>query len=69
VWGNSWLCRRRHNHEFGHTYATLAYLDGLTLDVIGALLTHRSPSSALVYAHPTPEDLRQALAEAVSLRR
>jgi len=31
--------------------------------VIGALLTHRSPSSALVYTHPTAEDLRNALAK------
>lgn len=50
-------------HMFRHTYATLAYRDGVTLEVIGALLTHRSPSSALVYAHPTAEDLRRALAE------
>jgi site-specific recombinase XerD len=33
------------------------------LEVIGALLTHRSPSSTLVYTHPTAEDLRRALAE------
>jgi integrase/recombinase XerD len=50
-------------HQFRHTYATLAYREGVTLEVIGALLTHRSPSSALVYTHPTAEDLRTALAE------
>ena len=48
--------------QFRHTYATLAYREGVTLEVIGALLTHRSPSSALVYTHPTAEDLRKALA-------
>ncbi len=48
---------------FRHTYATLAYRDGVALDVIGVLLTHRSPSSALIYAHPTAEDLRKALAD------
>ena len=50
-------------HMLGHTYATLAYRDGVQLEVIGALLTHRSPSSTLIYTHPTAEDLREALAE------
>jgi site-specific recombinase XerD len=50
-------------HQFRHTYATLAYRDGVQLEVIGALLTHRSPTSTLVYTHPTAEDLRKALAE------
>jgi integrase/recombinase XerD len=50
-------------HNFRHTYATLAYRDGVALDVIGVLLTHRSPTSALVYTHPTADDLRRALAE------
>ena len=49
-------------HQFRHTYATLAYRDGVALEVIGAVLTHRSPSSTLIYTHPTAEDLRQALA-------
>lgn len=50
-------------HQFRHTYATLAYRDGVALEVIGALLTHRSPSSTLVYTHPTADDLRKALAK------
>lgn len=50
-------------HQFRHTYATLAYRDGVQLEVIGALLTHRSPTSTLIYTHPTAEDLRRALAE------
>ncbi|MCA1679652.1 MAG: site-specific integrase [Actinobacteria bacterium] len=50
-------------HQFRHTYATLAYRDGVALEVIGALLMHRSPSSTLVYTHPTADDLRTALAE------
>ena len=48
-------------HQLRHTYATLAYRDGVALEVIGALLTHRSPTSTLVYTHPTAEDLREAL--------
>lgn len=50
-------------HQFRHTYATLAYRDGVQLEVISALLTHRSPTSTLIYTHPTAEDLRKALAE------
>jgi integrase/recombinase XerD len=50
-------------HLLRHTYATLAYRDGVQLEVIGALLTHRSPSSTLIYTHPTAEDLRGVLAE------
>ena len=48
-------------HQLRHTYATLAYRDGVALEVIGAVLTHRSPTSTLVYTHPTAEDLRAAL--------
>jgi len=50
-------------HELRHTFATLAYRDGVALEVIGAVLTHRSPSSTLVYTHLTAEDLRSVLAE------
>jgi integrase/recombinase XerD len=50
-------------HQFRHTYATLAFRDGVALEVIGAVLTHRSPSSALIYVHPTAEDLRRVLEE------
>ena len=49
-------------HQLRHTYATLAYRDG-ALEVIGALLTHRSPHSALIYTHPTATDLRRVLEE------
>jgi site-specific recombinase XerD len=50
-------------HRLRHTYATLAYRDGVQLEVIGVLLTHRSPTSTLIYTHPTAEDLRAVLAE------
>ena len=50
-------------HQLRHTFATLAYRDGVALEVIGAVLTHRSPSSTLIYTHLTAEDLRRALAE------
>jgi integrase len=56
-------------HLLRHTYATLAYRDGVQLEVIGALLTHRSPHSTLIYTHPTAEDLRAALAERGVLER
>lgn len=50
-------------HQFRHTYASLAYRDGVQLEVIGALLTHKSPTSTLTYTHATPEDLRRMLSE------
>jgi integrase/recombinase XerD len=50
-------------HQFRHTYATVAYRDGVQLEVIGAVLTHRSPSSTGIYTHLTAEDLRCALQE------
>ena len=56
-------------HRLRHTYATLAYRDGVQLEVIGALLTHRSPTSTLIYTHPTAEDLRAVLAERGVLER
>ncbi len=56
-------------HQLRHTYATLAWRDGVQLEGIGALLTHRSPSSALIYTHPTAEDLRKVLAERGVLER
>lgn len=56
-------------HQLRHTYATLAYRDGVQLEVIGALLTHRSPTSALIYTHPTADDLRRALAERGVLKK
>lgn len=49
-------------HQFRHTFATLAYRDGVALEVISVLLTHSSPYSTRVYVHPTAEDLRAALA-------
>jgi integrase/recombinase XerD len=50
-------------HQLRHTYATLAYRGGVALEVIGAVLTHSSPHSTLIYTHLTAEDLRRALAE------
>ena len=50
-------------HQLRHTFATLAYRDGVALEVIGAVLTHSSPSSTLIYTHLTAEDLRRVLAD------
>jgi integrase len=50
-------------HRLRRTFATLAYRDGVALEVIGAVLTHRSPHSTLIYTHRTAEDLRRVLAE------
>jgi integrase/recombinase XerD len=56
-------------HQLRHTFATLAYRDGVALEVIGAVLTHSSPSSTLIYTHLTAEDLRRVLAARGALDR
>ncbi len=56
-------------HQFRHTYATLAYRGGVQLAVVSTLLTHRSPTSTLIYTHATAEDLRDALAAAGVLEK
>lgn len=56
-------------HQFRHTFATLAYRDGVALDVIGALLTHRSTASTEIYTHPTADDLRRVLEERGVLKK
>lgn len=56
-------------HQFRHTYATLAYRDGVALDVISVLLTHASPYSTRVYVHATAADLRSALDERGVLKK
>jgi integrase len=56
-------------HQFRHTYATLARRDGVPLEVISALLTHRSVQSTEIYAHAGVEDLRRALHAAGVLDR
>jgi integrase len=56
-------------HRLRHSCATLAYRDGVQLEVIGALLTHRSPHSTMIYTHPTAEDLRGVLAERAVLEK
>ena len=63
------VCRLRGIPRNRHTYATLAYRGGVQLEVIGALLTHRSPHSTLIYTHPTAEDLRGVLAERGGLEK
>jgi site-specific recombinase XerD len=63
---SSWSALRRSAsapNTWARADATLAYREGVALEVIGALLTHRSPTSTLVYTHPTAADLRKALAE------
>ena len=48
-------------HQFRHTYATVALRDGVQPEVIGAVLTHRSPTSTSIYTHLTADDMRGAL--------
>lgn len=56
-------------HQLRHTYATLAYRDGVAVEVIAALLSHRSVTSTMMYTHPTADDLRRALNERGVLKK
>jgi len=62
------LCRRRHKHDFRHTFATTslidAYREGADLDarvvVLAMYLGHVSPASTYWYLSATPELLALA---------
>jgi len=59
------LCRRRHKHQFRHTYATLARRHRVPIDVISRLLTHGSvDTTSGIYTHSSVEDLRSELERA-----
>jgi integrase/recombinase XerD len=52
-------------HMLRHTYATLARRGGVPMEVISALLTHRSlQTTSDIYVHSTAEDLRGELERA-----
>jgi len=44
----SWLCRRRHNHDLRHTFASHLIVDlGLDVVQVSRILGHASPSTTL----------------------
>jgi integrase/recombinase XerD len=52
-------------HMLRHTYATMARRGGVPMEVISALLTHRSvQTTSDIYVHATAEDLRTELERA-----
>ncbi len=52
-------------HMFRHTFATLALREGVPLEVVSRLVTHRSSATTSdIYAHPDAEDLRAELERA-----
>ncbi len=52
-------------HMLRHTYATLASLRGVPIELVSRLLLHRSvQTTSAVYLHPTAEDLRAELERA-----
>ena len=65
----SWCAARGSWSGFTHCSSVEAYVCDVgvsrrvALEVIGAVLTHSSPSSTLIYTHLTAEDLRRVLAE------
>lgn len=50
-------------HDLRHTFASVGAAQGLSLQVIGKLLGHKSPETTARYAHLTEDPLRRALNE------
>lgn len=48
-------------HDLRHTFASIGAAHGLSLQVIGKLLGHKSPETTARYAHLTEDPLRRAL--------
>ena len=48
-------------HDLRHTFASIGAAQGLSLQVIGKLLGHKSPETTARYAHLTEDPLRRAL--------
>ncbi|HYO02721.1 MAG TPA: tyrosine-type recombinase/integrase [Mycobacterium sp.] len=54
----SWLCRRRHNHDLRHTYASLARRAGADLRLLQKTMGHASITvTAHVYADLYDDEL------------
>lgn len=56
-------------HTLRHCYGTALRAGGADRDVIAKLMGHRSHSSADVYIHPSPTQLRVAVADMVAVRK
>jgi integrase/recombinase XerD len=56
-------------HTLRHCYGTALRPGGADRDVIATLMGHRSHPSADVYIHPTPGQLRVAVADMVAVRK
>ena len=56
-------------HTLRHCYGTALRAGGADRDVIAMLMGHRSHSSADVYIHPSPGQLRVAVADMVAVRK
>lgn len=55
------LAREIHPHQLRHAFGTNLAASGSTLDEIKALLGHASVHSSVVYMHPSPDRLREAI--------
>lgn len=59
-------------HDLRHTFASIGAEQGLSLQMIGKLLGHKSPETTARYAHLTEDPLRRALnqmADSIPLRK
>jgi integrase len=50
------LCRRRHNHDLRHTFATRLAASGQPLRTIQEFLGHADSKTTQIYAHYAPSE-------------
>ena len=68
VWGRSWLCRHRHNHDLRHTYASLSRRAGADLRLLQKAMGHASITvTAHTYADLFDDELDNIAAALDSL--
>jgi len=52
-----------HIHDLRHTWGTVATAGGHALQIIGAVMGHRNPSTTARYAHVAPSPAAKAVEE------
>jgi hypothetical protein len=63
------LCRRRHNHQLRHTYATALVNAGVSLQALMALLGHSSAEMSLRYGRLFDQTVRADYERALALAK